>query len=114
MKFKYRVFLARFPFDDATNDKTRPALCLTEPVGPDFHVVVAFITSQIADDIEPCDLIFDPSQPEAQEMGLKLRSVLRLHRLFTTDASLLDRRLGQLPITLQSEVENRLRGLFGL
>lgn len=77
-------------------------------------MVVAFITSQIPDDLEPYDLMFDPSQPEAQEMGLKLPSVLRLHRLFTTDASLLHRKLGQLPSTLQTEVETRLRGLFGL
>lgn len=114
MKFKYRVFLARFPFDDASDGKTRPALCLTEPIGPDFHVVVAFISSQMPDDIEPYDMIFDPAQAEAQEMGLKLRSVLRLHRLFTTDAALLHRKLGQLPPALQSEVENRLRALFAL
>ncbi len=114
MKFKYRVFLCRFPFDDASDNKTRPALCLTEPIGPDFHIVVAFISSQMPDEIEPFDLIFDPAQPETREMGLKLRSVLRLHRLFTTDASLLHRHLGQLPLSLQIEVETKLRGLFGL
>lgn len=114
MKFKHQVFLSRFPFDDASGDKPRPALCLTDPIGPNFHVVVAFITSQIPDDIEPYDMVFDPDQLETQEMGLKLRSVLRLHRLFTTDASLLHRKLGRLPDALIPEVESRLRALLAL
>jgi mRNA interferase MazF len=114
MKFKHRVFLCQFPFDDSSGGKVRPALCLNEPVGPNFHVVVAFISTQIPTNIEAYDMVFDSEQPESQAMGLKLRSVLRLHRLFTTDASLLKRKLGQLPDSLVPQVEHRLRLLLDL
>jgi mRNA interferase MazF len=33
------------PFDDLSATNVRPAVCLTEPVGPRRYVVVAFITS---------------------------------------------------------------------
>jgi len=33
-----KVVLVPFPFDDFSTTKVRPALCLTEPVGPYRHV----------------------------------------------------------------------------
>jgi len=30
---KHKVVLVPFPFDDLSNTKVRPAVCLTEPVG---------------------------------------------------------------------------------
>jgi mRNA interferase MazF len=41
-----KVVLVPFPFDDLSSTKVRPAVCLTNPIGPHRHVIVAFISSQ--------------------------------------------------------------------
>jgi mRNA interferase MazF len=46
--------------------------------------------------------------------GLRVSSVLRLHRLMTVTTSLFQRELGELPPQIQAEVDIRLRKLFGL
>jgi|SRR5579862_7958908 len=43
---KDKVVLVRFPFDDLSASKVRPAVCLTAAVGPHRHVALGFITSQ--------------------------------------------------------------------
>src|SRR4029453_3294766 len=42
-----KVVLVPFPFDDLSGSKVRPAVCLTDPVGPPRPVVPAFVTSQV-------------------------------------------------------------------
>jgi mRNA interferase MazF len=49
---KHKVVLVPFPFDDLSGAKVRPAICLTEPIGPYRHVVLAFITSKVVDKLE--------------------------------------------------------------
>ncbi len=39
---KGKIVLVPFPFDDLTSEKVRPALCLTDLIGPHRHVIVAF------------------------------------------------------------------------
>ena len=43
---KGKVVLVPFPFDDLSTSKVRPAVCLTYPVGPHRHVIMALISSQ--------------------------------------------------------------------
>jgi mRNA interferase MazF len=57
---RYRVVLVPFPFDDLTGRKVRPAVCLTNPVGPHRHVVLAFISSVVPPTLEPADLLLEP------------------------------------------------------
>ena len=40
-----KIVLVPFPFDGLSSAKVRPALCLTDPIGPHRHVVLAFITA---------------------------------------------------------------------
>jgi mRNA interferase MazF len=54
---RHKIVLVSFPFDDLTGAKVRPAVCLTEPIGPHQHVVLAFITSRVSSDPLPTDLI---------------------------------------------------------
>ncbi len=51
-----KIVLVPFPFDYRSATKVRPALCLTNSTGYDDHVVIAFITSQIATANETSDL----------------------------------------------------------
>lgn len=109
---RYRVVLVPFPFDDLSGSKVRPAVCLTDAVGAHRHVVLAFITSVVPPKLELTDLLLDPSSEDFAYTGLKIRSVLRLHRMVTVSAAIIQRQLGILTPKLQAQVQQRLRTLF--
>jgi mRNA interferase MazF len=111
---KGRVVLVPFPFDDLSTAKVRPAVCLTDPVGRHRHVIVAFITSQVPVPLLPSDLLLDSSRSDFRTTGLRVTSVLRLHRVVTVPTLRIQRDLGIFSPSLQAEVEVRLRLLFGL
>jgi len=107
-----KVVLVPFPFDDLSATKVRPAVCLTEPLGAHRHVILAFISSQMPTDLLPSDLILDTGHADYARTGLRISSVLRLHRVMTVASSLIQRALGELSPTWQAEVSARLRALF--
>ncbi len=59
---KGKVVLVPFPFDDLSTTKVRPAVCLTDPVGPHRHVIMAFISSRMSIDQLETDLILKECQ----------------------------------------------------
>lgn len=111
---RYRVVLVPFPFDDLSGSKVRPAVCLTDAVGPHRHVALAFITSALPSTLEPTDVLLDPSSADFARAGLRVRSALRLHRMVTVSATIIQRQLGVLTPNLQAQVQQRLRTLFAL
>jgi len=111
---KHKVVLVQFPFDDLSAARVRPAVCLTEPIGPHQHLIVAFVTSRIPASPLETDLIIDASDADFAATGLRVSSTLRLHRLMTVTTSLLRRELGALSPAMQAQVHERLRLLFEL
>jgi mRNA interferase MazF len=111
---KHKIVLVPFPFDDLSSKKVRPAVCLTDPIGPHNHIVLAFITSHVPDDLLESDLVINDSEVGFATTGLCVPSTLRLHRLTTVTKTLLRRELGILPPKMQSQVNDRLRQLFRL
>ena len=111
---RYSVILVPFPFDDLTGTKVRPAVCLTGAVGVHRHVVLAFITSVVPAKLEPTDLLIDPGSADFARTGLRVRSALRLHRMVTVSAAIIQRQLGVLTPNLQVQVQQRLRALFAI
>ena len=109
-----KVVLVPFPFDDLSGNKVRPAVCLTEALGVHRHVVLAFITSNVPPKLEPTDVLLDPGSADFARSGLRVRSALRLHRMVTVSAAIIQRQLGVLTPNLQAEVQQRLRALFAL
>lgn len=109
-----KVVLLPFPFDDLSATKVRPAICLTDPVGPYEHVILAFITSRVPEVLLDTDVLLSTERPGYAETGLRLTSVLRLHRLMTVATSLIRRELGVLSLEMQTEVDEKLRRLFDL
>jgi len=109
-----KVVLVPFPFDDLSTTKVRPALCLTDPFGPHRHVVLAFISSQIPADMSDSDLVLDSNRADFAVTGLRVSSVLRLHRLITVTTALIRREMGQITPAIQAEVAGKLHKLFGL
>ena len=47
---KNAIVLVPFPFDDFSFSKVRPALCLTSAIGKYEHIIIAFISSKIAEE----------------------------------------------------------------
>jgi len=109
-----RIVIVPFPFDDLAGAKPRPALCLTDPIGNFDHVVVAFISSVVPSPMLATDLLLDPSDPDFAQTGLRVRSVLYLHRLVTVSERIIRRDLGDLSGRQMLDVEQRLRLLFGI
>jgi mRNA interferase MazF len=106
---KYTLVLVPFPFDDFSETKVRPAVCLTERIGKYDHIVIAFITSKIpVVEIEETDIILSKNE----ETGLKIDSLLRLHRLTTIPYNLIKRQLGQVPSAKKIEIRKKLSRLF--
>src|SRR6266511_2730494 len=98
---RYRIILVPFPFDDLTGSKVRPAVCLTDAVGAHRHVVLAFITSVVPPQLEATDLLLNPGSADFARTGLRVRSALRLHRIVTVSAAIIQRKLGVLTPSLQ-------------
>lgn len=111
---KHKIVLVPFPFDDLTTLKVRPAICLTDRITGYNHVVIAFVTSQISKATEPSDLLIKQSDPNFKKTGLKVSSAIRLHRLVTIPAGIMERQLGELPSDYGAILAMKLRILFGL
>lgn len=111
---KYKVVLVPFPFDDLSSNKVRPAVCLTDHIGPHHHVILAFITSRVSGKPLASDLVLNSDDPDFAFTGLRVSSMLQLHRLMTATTALIRRKLGQLSPGMQKEVNKRLQALFGL
>jgi mRNA interferase MazF len=82
------IVLLKFPFTDGKNYKRRPALIIND--FDDGDVIVCRITSQIYK--TPFDLYLD----NWQEFGLKLPSVIRVHKLATLEKDLVEAILGKI------------------
>lgn len=111
---KYKVVLVLFPFDDLSSSKVRPAVCLTEPIGQYRHVVLAFITSKVPEELLETDLLIESESKDFETTGLRVSSTLRLHRMMTATTSILRRELGQLSEEHQESVNSKLKILFNL
>ncbi len=109
-----RIVLVLFPFDDLSSAKVRPAVCLTEPVGLHRHVILAFITSRVPDDLLDSDIVLESDSYDFAMTGLRMTSTLRLHRMITLSTSLIRRDLGKLPPRVEREVASKLKKMFGL
>lgn len=108
------IYLAQFPFGDTPGMKLRPVLLLTGPVGPVPEVLVAYISSVIPAQPIASDLLLDPSQPELRSSNLKVKSMLRLHKLATIHRTSLVRYLGVVDAAAQRTIASKLKELLNL
>ena len=107
-----KIVLVPFPFDDLSATKLRPAVCLTEPIGANRHVIVAFITSREVSDLLPTDIALPVNHPDFKTTGLRVNSVLRLHRMITLSTSIIQRELGGSHPNLNLKSQKNFRGCF--
>ena len=82
------IVLLKFPFTDGKNYKKRPALIIND--FDDGDIIVCRITSQIYK--TPFDVYLD----SWEKSGLKLPSVIRVHKLATLEIDLVEAIMGQI------------------
>jgi mRNA interferase MazF len=111
---KGKIVLVPFPFDDLSTSKARPAVCLTSPIGQHQHVVLAIVSSRITTDSNETDVVVDLMNPDFKMTGLKVTSVVKLHRLMTVTTSFIQRELGGLSPRMKDELAAKLKKLFEL
>lgn len=109
---KYSIMLVPFVFDDSEERKIRPVLCLTEPIGQHRHVVVAFISSKIPDELLSTDVLLLQGENGFQTSGLKKSSIIRLHKLLTVRTFDMKRHLGYLAPEFHDEIGTKVHSLF--
>jgi mRNA interferase MazF len=109
---KNSIILVPFPFDDFSTSKLRPALCLTEEIGKYNHIIIAFISSRIPDDIVDSDLIVRKGSEDSIGLGLTIDSVIRLHKIVTIPKNLIKRKLGRINKSVETKVREKIKQLF--
>ncbi len=82
------IVLLVYPFSDRTETKQRPALVLVDT--GDNDIIVARITGQ------NLQTPFDIKLEEWQKAGLRIPSIVRLHKVATLEKHLVKSRLGVL------------------
>lgn len=111
---KHKIVLVPFPFEDFSTRKVRPALCLTDSFGKFEHMVVAFISSKIDHLTEETELEINPFDIEWASTGLITKSILKLHKIVSIPKNLILRELGEFPFNKTSELNSKLKLIFGL
>jgi len=107
------VVLTRFPFTDLSGSAVRPALVVSAgQIGQDM--ILAGISSVIRGSAIATDIVVDVAHPEFKVTGLRVASVLRLHKLAAVEVAVVQRRLGRIGPQLQAEVDRILRQVLGL
>jgi len=109
---KYSIVLVPFPFDDFSASKVRPALCLTNSIGYYDHIVIAFISSNLTQNLLKTDVVVRKATLGWNESGLIVDSIIKLHKIVTIPKTLVKRKLGSINKQLQVEVRDKLDLLF--
>lgn len=100
------IVLVSFPFTNLKGTKSRPAVILF--VG-EKDVIVSFITSQPTGP-SITDLILIPEKKN----GLKKSSTLKVDKIATLEKQLLKGKIGELSSSEISEINSKLKHIFGL
>jgi mRNA-degrading endonuclease toxin of MazEF toxin-antitoxin module len=98
------IVLLKFPFTDGGKNKKRPALVLVDT--EDEDIIVCRITSKLYDSD------FDFEIKNWEKCGLKLPSVIRLHKIATLDKSLIDISIGEIDKKLKKLIKQQFGNLI--
>ena len=97
------IVLLKFPFTDGKTYKRRPALIIND--FNDGDVIVCRVTSQIYNTQN--DIFID----NWENCGLKLPSVIRVHKLATLDKDIVENAMGKIDNSTKEKVRLILQSL---
>jgi len=111
------VVIVRFPYQDGTGGKDRPALVVQCDQNNRRlqNVVVAMITGNVRlAQTEPTQLLVDPSTSEGESAGLHGPSAVKCENLFTIQQAHILHTIGRLSRVLMAKVDECLKASLGL
>ncbi len=98
------IVLLKFPFTDTKTFKKRPALIIND--FNDNDIVVCRITSQIY------ETPFDVYIKNWEKSGLKLPSVIRVHKLATLEKNLVEKVIGKIDTSVKVKIRMAMSNLI--
>jgi len=110
------VILCHFPHTGVAPSKIRPALV----VQSDYYnqritnLLVAAITSNLANASDPAHHLIDVSAPTGQQSGLNRNSVVSCINLAVIPPRNVDRKIGELPETEMEQIDQCLKTALAL
>ena len=99
------LILVRFPEVSLAPGKLRPALVVAIAPGRHPDILLALVTSRGHQEVLDFDEVIAASDPDFTATRLKTTSVVRLARLVTVEAEIIEARLG----TISSDRLQRIR-----
>lgn len=102
------IVLIRFPQTDLRTGKLRPALVVAVAPGRGADLLLALVSSRTYQAVPQFDEIIDPSDSDYAATSLKVRSVIRLARLASVEASVINARLGNISSKRLQQIIKRL------
>jgi len=110
------IGVARFPHTAGARGKKRPVVVVQADTynGKVRSVIVAEVTTNLADANDPAYLLIDISTPDGKATGLLHNSVVSCLWLASVNADRLEPILGKLSDALLSKLDDCLRAALGL
>lgn len=99
------IILMKFPFTDGTNSKKRPALVIRNT--HDGDLVVCRITGK------NYNTKFDIDLKNWSQYGLRIPSVIRVHKMVTLESSMVEQIFGTLKLSDKTKVKKIMQMLAG-
>lgn len=93
------IVLLKFPFTDGKSYKKRPALVISD--SEDGDIIVCRVTSQLY------KTFYDIFVEDWKSVGLKLPSIIRVHKLATLEKSMVDAIIGRTSNDLKTIIKQK-------
>jgi mRNA interferase MazF len=103
-----QIVLFCFPQTDQQSGKFRPALIVRKLPGRHEDWLICMISSQLSQESLGFDEIIAPGDPDFEDSGLKLSSLIRIARLAVVNSDILVGKIGQLDGIRLARIKQRL------
>src|SRR4051794_1406793 len=111
------VILVDYPYSDRTGSKVRPCLVVQNDQNNQRLVdtIIAAISSNTArGKNEPTQFVVQVATPEGQRSGLLFDSAVQCENLVTIDGQFIIRKIGDLPKSMMTRIDDCLRIALGI
>lgn len=108
------IVLIPFPFTDLSSQRIRPALVVSNDERGGGDVIVVFITSVLSGPVGRAEVLIRDTHPSFAMTGLKVSSQIKCDKIATLDRRIAIGELGAIPVSIQKEVDVRLRAVLSL
>lgn len=109
------IVLIKYPFSDLIGNKVRPALVISsEQYNRTSQDALFIAISSVIDSPRSVDLLISSTHVDFSRTGLHVASLVKTDKIFCLLQSSTARFLGDVSVSMQKEIDSRLRDLLGL